>query len=109
MHPMWRTHRRRGAKSMRRILLMSLTVALCAGFWHSCSSARAGEGWDGKRRISYQQQKDLFYNYYAQPGPFYNTASKMYISPLPVPPNVGHTYTTYQPWMPHEYTYAHER
>ena len=30
-------------------------------------------GWDGKRRISYQQQKDLFYNYYAQPGPFYNT------------------------------------
>ena len=26
-------------------------------------------GWDGKRHISYQQQKDLFYNYYAQPGP----------------------------------------
>ena len=66
-------------------------------------------GWDGKRRISYQQQKDLFYNYYAQPGPFYNTASQMYVSPLPVPPKVGHTYTTYQPFMPHEYTYRHQR
>lgn len=66
-------------------------------------------GWDGKRRISYQQQKDLFYNYYAQPGPFYNTPSQMYISPVPVPANVGHTYTTYQPFMPHEYTYRHQR
>ena len=62
-------------------------------------------GWDGKRRISYQQQKDLFYNYYAQPGPYYNTPRQMYVSPLPVPANVGHTYTTYQPFMPHEYTY----
>jgi hypothetical protein len=66
-------------------------------------------GWDGKRRISYQRQKDLFYNYYAQPGPFYNTPSKLYVSPQPVPANVGHTYTTYQPFMPHEYTYRHKR
>jgi hypothetical protein len=66
-------------------------------------------GWDGKRRISYQQQKDLFYNYYAQPGPFYNTPGKMYVSPLPVPANVGHTYVSYQPFMPHEYTYKHNR
>jgi len=66
-------------------------------------------GWDGKRRISYQQQKDLFYNYYAQPGPFYNTPSQMYVSPLPVPAHVGHTYTTYQPFMPHEYMYNHQR
>ena len=66
-------------------------------------------GWDGKRRISYQQQKDLFYNYYAQPGPFYNTPSKLYVSPQPVPTNVGHMYTTYQPFMPHEYTYRHQR
>jgi hypothetical protein len=66
-------------------------------------------GWDGQRRISYQRQKDLFYNYYAQPGPFYNTPGKMYVSPLPVPANVGHTYTTYQPYMPHEYLYRHKR
>ena len=66
-------------------------------------------GWDGKRQISYQQQKDLFYNYYAQPGPFYNTPAQMYVSPLPVPANVGHTYMTYQPFMPHEYMYHHNR
>lgn len=66
-------------------------------------------GWDGQRRISYQRQKDLFYNYYAQPGPFYNTPGKLYVSPLPVPANVGHTYTTYQPYMPHEYMYRHKR
>ena len=33
----------------------------------------------------------------------------MYVSPLPVPANVGHTYTTYQPFMPHEYMYNHQR
>jgi hypothetical protein len=66
-------------------------------------------GWDGKRQKSFQQQKDLFYNYYAQPGPFYNTAGKMYVCPQPVPANVGHTYVTYQPFMPHEYMYHHKR
>jgi hypothetical protein len=33
----------------------------------------------------------------------------MYVSPRPVPPHVGHTYTTYQPFMPHEYLYHHHR
>ena len=33
-------------------------------------------GWDGKRHISYQQQKDLFYNYYAQPGPYNGAAAR---------------------------------
>jgi hypothetical protein len=66
-------------------------------------------GWDGKRYISYQQQKDLFYNYYAQPGPFNGAAAQLYISPRPVPPNVGHTWYTYQPFYPHEYLYKHQR
>ena len=66
-------------------------------------------GWDGKRHISYQQQKDLFYNYYAQPGPYNGAAAEMYVCPRPVPPNVGHTWVTYQPWMPHELMYRHER
>ena len=75
------------------------------------STARAWEqpGWDGKRQISYQQQKDLFYNYYAQPGPYNGAAAGMYVSPRPVPARVGHTYVTYQPYMPHEFTYKHER
>jgi hypothetical protein len=88
-------------------------AALVAILWQSANtgdnSAWAVHGWDGKRQISYQYQKDLFYNYYAQPGPFYNTPGKMYVSPLPVPPGVGHTYVSYQPFMPHEFTYRHQR
>ena len=72
------------------------------------STADAYHGWDGKREISYQQQKDLFYNYYVGPGPSGTTAA-MYESPLPTPAFVGHTWTTYQPFMPHEYLYRHTR
>ena len=71
-------------------------------------SAKAVNGWQGKRRISYQRQKDLFYNEYVGPGPCGAVAS-MYPAPLPVPPSVGHTYVTYQPLMPHEYLYRHQR
>lgn len=51
-------------------------------------------------------QPDLFYNYYTQ-GQANRVNAQMYVSPLPVPPNVGHTYTTYQPFMPHEMLYRH--
>jgi hypothetical protein len=33
----------------------------------------------------------------------------MYVAPRPVPANVGHTYITYQPLMPHEFMYKHHR
>ena len=33
----------------------------------------------------------------------------MYVCPQPVPPRVGQTYVTYQPFMPHEYMYKHDR
>jgi hypothetical protein len=68
----------------------------------------ANQGWDGTRPISYQAQKDLFYNYYVGPGPS-GAVAQMYVSPLPVPAFVGHTYVTYQPFMPHEYLWAHQR
>jgi len=52
-------------------------------------------------------QPDLFYNYYTQGN--CNTANaQMYLSPLPVPPNVGHTFYTYQPFYPHHYLYWHK-
>lgn len=70
--------------------------------------ANAKHGWDGKRRISYQHQKDLFYNYYVG-GTGGSAAAQLYESPLPTPPFVGHTYVTYQPFMPHEYMYRHMR
>jgi hypothetical protein len=69
--------------------------------------AQAVEGlW--RRVISYQDKNDLFYNFYEGPDPS-GTAAAMYVSPRPVPVHVGHTYTTYQPLMPHEYLYHHTR
>jgi hypothetical protein len=53
-------------------------------------------------------QPDLFYNFYVH-GPCGGYPAQMYVSPKPVPPNVGHTYITYQPLMPHEFMYKHHR
>lgn len=91
--------------------LCVVVVALAATSLAITSHARAWEqpGWNGKRHISYQQQKDLFYNYYAQPGPYNGAAAQLYVSPRPVPAFVGHTWVTYQPFMPHEYLYKHSR
>ena len=51
---------------------------------------------------------DLFYNYYVPGGPG-GVPAAMYLAPRPVPPLVGHTYFTYQPLLPHEYMYQHQR
>jgi hypothetical protein len=88
------------------VVAFALFVSLTAV---DAAHAQLKAGWDGKRKISYQQQKDLFYNYYAQPGPYNGAAAGMYVSPRPVPAFVGHTYVTYQPYMPHEFLYKHKR
>jgi hypothetical protein len=89
-----------------RFIRTALIAATLAGVWQ-CGSADAVEGhW--KRGISYQSKNDLFYNYQVGPSPS-GTAAQMYVSPLPVPAHVGHTYTTYQPLMPHEMLYKHTR
>jgi hypothetical protein len=85
---------------------LTLAAAVCQ--MYVAAPVEAGHGWEGKRRISYQHQKDLFYNYYVGPGPS-GTVAQLYESPRPVPPHVGHTYVTYQPFMPHEYLYKHQR
>ena len=51
---------------------------------------------------------DLFYNFYV-PNYCGGVPAQLYIAPRPVPPLVGHTYYTYQPFMPHEFTYQHHR
>ena len=90
-----------------RFTHVALTVCVLAGTWLSCASLEAREGhW--QRIISYQDKNDLFANYQVGPHPS-GTAAQMYVSPLPTPPFVGHTYTTYQPLMPHEYLYRHTR
>lgn len=50
----------------------------------------------------------LFYNFYA-PNYCGGVPAQLYIAPRPVPALVGHTYYTYQPLMPHEFTYPHTR
>ena len=51
---------------------------------------------------------DFFYNYYLQPS-MDGTAASMYPAPYPVPTNVGRSHYTYQPLLPHEYMYRHNR
>ena len=52
---------------------------------------------------------DLFYNFYVPPGACGGAGAQLYVSPIPTPPLVGHTYITYQPLMPHEFLYGHRR
>jgi hypothetical protein len=96
----------------QNVWTMSAVAVLVALIWEAVpladNSAQALDGWQGQRRISYQKQKDLFYNEYVGPGPS-GAVAAMYPSPQPVPPSVGHTYVTYQPLMPHEYLYRHQR
>jgi hypothetical protein len=49
---------------------------------------------------------DLFANYYTQ-GQANQINAQMYIAPVPVPPWVGHTWNTYQPFAPHQFMYTH--
>ena len=51
---------------------------------------------------------DLFYNFYIPPT-CGGVGAELYPSPFPVPAHVGHTYYTYQPFMPHEFLYKHHR
>ena len=63
---------------------------------------------NGECLYRFYGQPDLFYNYYAWPS-CTGQGAELYVSPLPVPPHVGHTYITYQPLMPHEFMYHHKR
>ena len=87
----------------RSVVLATSLLGMCL----AASTATATEGMY-KRIIRYQNKEDLFAQYYEGPDPS-GVQAGMYISPVPVPPNVGHTYTTYQPLMPHEYLYRHTR
>jgi hypothetical protein len=88
-----------------RIMTTALAAVISLSAFAPRSSAVEGL-W--RREISYQSKNDLFANYYEGPNPS-GVPVGMYVSPRPVPAYVGHTYTTYQPFMPHEYLYAHKR
>ena len=52
-------------------------------------------------------QPDLFFNFYSQ-GHSNQLNAQLYTSPGPVPPYVGNTFYTYQPFYPHEMLYWHK-
>ena len=89
-----------------RLLRFGALAAVLVGMCSYSPATYAEGAW--QRTITYQDKNDLFANYYVGPHPS-GTAAQMYIAPLPVPANVGHTYTTYQPLMPHELMYKHTR
>lgn len=69
---------------------------------HGCNAYTPGcQPWEYGR-------PDLFYNFY-MPNNCGGVPAQLYIAPRPVPALVGHTYYTYQPFMPHEFTYPHSR
>lgn len=51
---------------------------------------------------------DLFYNFWVAPT-CGGVGAQLYLAPHPIPANVGHTFITYQPLMPHEWLYPHSR
>ncbi len=89
-----------------RIIAMALAAAVISSAATAPIASAVEGAW--RRTISYQNKQDLFADYYEGPNPS-GTAVGMYVSPQPVPIHVGHTYTTYQPYMPHEYMYRHTR
>jgi hypothetical protein len=91
-----------------RMLSPWLLPALAALALVSASTALAGGRHPAECRSYQYGNPDLFYNFYVPPT-CGGIGAEMYISPLPVPAHVGHTYYTYQPFMPHEMLYKHHR
>jgi hypothetical protein len=72
-----------------------------------CADGSCAGGGTGAVQNREYGQPDLFYNFYTQGGA--NSANaQMYVAPVPVPPHVGHTFYTYQPFYPHEMLYKHK-
>lgn len=69
------------------------------------SGSQLGDTMAGCNARSYGYP-DLFYNYYTQ-GNCNRTNAQMLVAPVPVPPHVGHTFMTYQPFQPEEMLYKH--
>lgn len=60
----------------------------------------------GMRAADNHRVGDLFPSYWAPMAPGHLSAP-LYVSPVPTPPHVGHTWVTYQPLYPHEFLHKH--
>lgn len=82
---------------------LGLLLAITIGVTNLHAQGYAGDSFGANYGRAYQP---LFNNYFTQ-GYANQAEAGMYISPTGVPGNVGHTYNTYQPFWPHEYTWRH--
>ena len=90
-----------------RFAFAFLAIATLAAAGLHTQPVQAGNHGKGGKRAGTMRSDDLFYNYYVDyPG---GVPAQLYTSPRPTPPLVGHTYITYQPLMPHEFLYVHNR
>ncbi len=80
-------------------LLKATVVGAIVGFAGLTQFAATAQAQNG-------MAPQLFANQYTQ-GYANQTNAVMYISPVPVPEHVGHTYYTYQPLYPHEMMHLH--
>ena len=91
----------------RNVFLTAASVVLTVALWQSAtfrgSSARAATAGTASATSVTSNRKICSTTTTPSLGRLQHGV-EMYVSPLPVPPNVGHTYVTYQPFMPHEYT-----
>ncbi len=97
-------------------LAMCATLAVTASAEESAKQAKekaspaASDSYVGDVAPGIQRsygQPDLFYNFYTE-GAANRANAQMYLSPMPIPPNVGHTFYTYQPFSPHHMLYPHQ-
>ena len=97
---------------MLRLFRLTIATIAIAGCFHldlnTSTEALAKHGNCAACREREYGQPDLFYNFYVDPT-CGGVGAQMYMAPGPVPPHVGHTYYTYQPFMPHEMLYKHKR
>lgn len=90
---------------LRRLLPVMLAAVTLLAAWSLDPGGTRQARAQGPRRTA----PNLFYNYYVPPVGCGGVGAQLYLSPRPTPPLVGHTYVTYQPLMPHEFLYEHQR
>ena len=97
---------------MGRTILWLSTLCLFSiliGLWSEPTSAAQPYLGRANMQCGYPvSQQDLFYNYYVG-TPHCGSPAQLYLCPRPTPELVGHTYYTYQPLLPHEMLYRHDR
>ncbi len=96
-----------GIRGIRPVGKLVLAGWLAVALGSTASAQMGGRAVDSFGANYGRGVQPLFNNYFTG-GASDQANAGMYISPVEVPGNVGHTYNTYQPFWPHEYTYLHK-